>query len=146
MVGEREKQPKEKDMKKILFIMVVATILSGCNTPCGYWLKANFTFSVPNTYEKEVTRDGCRNETVKLKLEEHCWDDREVSSTLAGMEKQVYDEKLYVNKLLITGWRGDTAIVIFASNTPTLMKDKDELAEHKYHMVREEKCGCRLCK
>lgn len=133
-------------MKKILLLIALVTILCGCNTSCGYWLKANFSFSVPNTYEKEITKDGCRRETINLKLEEHCWDDRDVSKTLKAMEKQVFAEKLYINKLLITGWRHDTAIVIWASNTPTSLQDKDELEKHKYHMIREEKCDCRLCK
>ena len=133
-------------MKKILLLIALVTILCGCNTSCGYWLKANFSFSVPNTYEKEIIKDSCRRETINLKLEEHCWDDRDVSETLERMEKQVLAEKLYINKLLITGWRHDTAIVIWASNIPTSLQDKDELEKHKYHMIREEKCDCRLCK
>ena len=133
-------------MKKILLLIALVTVLCGCNTSCGYWFKANFSFSVPNTYEKEIIKDGCRRETINLKLEEHCWHDRDVSKTLERMEKQVFAEKLYINKLLITGWRHDTAIVIWASNTPTSFEDKDELQKHKYHMIREEKCDCRLCK
>ena len=133
-------------MKKILLLVALVTVLCGCNTSCGYWLKANFSFSVPNKYEKEIIKDGCSRETINLKLEEHCWDDRDVSRTLKAMEKQVFAEKLYINKLLITGWRHDTAIVIWASNIPTSLQDKDELEIHKYHMIREEKCNCRLCK
>ena len=62
------------------------------------------------------------------------------------MKQQVIDEKLYINEICVGTWRGDIAIVIFASNTPTSLKDKDELAKHKYNKILEEKCKCRLCR
>lgn len=133
-------------MRNIIFLSLF--FLSGCYTPVGMWFRSNFSLSCPNRYEKEIIRDSCDNESIKLKLEEHLWSGKQqdIPEILARMKKQVIDEKLYINNIVVGNWRGDTAIIIFASNIPTSLKDKDELAKHKYHKIREEKCDCRLCK
>ena len=127
-------------------VLITLLFLTGCYSSCGYWFKSNFSLSCPNKYEKEIIRDSCNSESIKLKLEEHVWRKQDVPTRLTQMEKQVYEERLYINDLHILGWRGDTAIIIFASNIPTSIKDKDELGKHKYHKIREEKCDCRLCR
>jgi len=133
-------------MKKCIFLFLL--LLAGCYSPCGMWFRSNFSFSCPNKYEKEIVRNSCNAESIKLKLEEHLWscDKQRLPEKLTAMKQQVIDERLYINEICVGTWRGDTAIVIFASNIPTSLKDKDELAEHKYHKIREEKCNCRLCK
>lgn len=132
-------------MKNFIFIFLF--FLSGCYTPVGMWFRSNFSLSCPNRYEKEIIKDSCGTETINLKLEEHLWRrQQDMPELLARMRKQVIDEKLYINDIVVGNWRGDTAIIIFASNIPTSLKDKDELAKHKYHKIREEKCDCRLCK
>ena len=132
-------------MKHCIVIFVTA-ILSGCYSTPGMWFRANFTFGCPNKYEKEIIRDSCNVESIKLKLEDHVWDAQEVPDTLIQLKEQVYKERLYINKIIIGTWRGDMAIVIFASNTPTSIDDRRELEKHKYHKIREEKCDCRLCR
>ena len=133
-------------MRNIIFLSLF--FLSGCYTPVGMWFRSNFTCFCPNKYEKEIIKDSCNNESIKLKLEEHLWSGRsqDIPELLARMKKQAIDERLYINDIYVGNWRGDTAIIIFASNIPTSIKDKDELAKHKYHKIREEKCDCRLCK
>jgi hypothetical protein len=134
-------------MKKLLFL-IAPFLICGCYTPAGIWFRSEFTMDCPNKYEKTVIKDSCNNETVKLKLEEHVWSSREqeIPERITLMKQKVFDEKLYINDICIGPWRGDTAIIVFASNVPTSMKDKAELGEHKLHMIREEKCDCRLCK
>ena len=133
-------------MKKCIFLFLL--LLAGCYSPCGMWFRSNVCFSCPNKYEKEIVMNSCNAESIKLKLEEHLWsgDEQHLPEKLAQMKQQVIDERLYINEIYVGPWRGDTAIVIFASNVPTSLKDKDELAEHKYRNIREEKCNCRLCK
>lgn len=134
-------------MKYCIF-MLVLLFSAGCYSPCGMWFRSIFSFSCPNKYEKEVIKDSCNVETVRLKLEEHIWSGskNEIPERLSLMKKQIIDERLYINNIYIGSWRGDTAIVIFASNVPTSLEDKDELAEHRYRKIREEKCRCRLCR
>ena len=120
--------------------------LAGCYSPLGMWVQANLSFSVPNRYEKTVIRDGCYRESIRLKIFESVWASHEIPEVLARMKKQVLDERLYINNIYVNGWRGDTALIILASNTPTSHEDKDELERHKRHKIREEKCDCRLCK
>jgi len=130
------------------YIIVFSIFLAGCYSPCGMWFKSNFSLGCPNKYEKEIIRNSCNVEIVKLKLEEHLWsgDEQRLPERLAQMRQQVVDERLYINDICIGPWHGDTAIVVFASNIPTSRADKDELAKHKYHKIREEKCKCRLCR
>lgn len=129
-------------------IIAFLIFLAGCYSPCGMWFRSNFSFGCPNRYEKEIVRNSCNAETVRLKLEEHLWsgDEQHLPEKLAQMKQQVIDERLYINDIHVGAWRGDTSIVIFASNIPTSLADKDELAEHKYRKIREEKCKCRLCR
>ena len=96
------------------------------------WFRSNFSLSCPNRYEKEIIKDSCDSESIKLKLEEHLWNGRQqdIPELLARMKKQAIDERLYINNIIVDNWRGDTAIIIFASNIPTSLKDKDELAEN----------------
>jgi len=133
-------------MKNFIFLSLF--FLSGCYTPVGMWFRSNFSLSCPNRYEKEIIKDSCDSESIKLKLEEHLWNGRQqdIPELLARMKKQVIDERLYINNIVVGNWRGDTAIIILASNIPTSLKDKDELAKHKYNKIREEKCDCRLCR
>ena len=132
-------------MNKVVLILITA-FLSGCYSAPGMWFRANFSFSCPNKYEKEIIRDSCNVESIRLKLEEHIWEEGKLADTLCRMNEQVYAERLYINKIVIVGWRGDTAIVIFASNIPTSLADKDEKEKHNYHKLRDEKCDCRLCR
>lgn len=133
-------------MKNFIFLSLF--FLSGCYTPVGMWFRSNFSLSCPNRYEKEIVKNSYGTETINLKLEEHLWNGRQqdIPELLARMKKQVIDEKLYINDIYVGNWRGDTDIIIFASNIPTSLKDKDELAKHKYHKIREKKCDCRLCR
>lgn len=133
-------------MYKYALLTILSFILTGCySAPC-MWLRDNLTFSCPNKYEKTVVRNSCNVERTTLKLEEHCWDVDEFSRTLKQMEEQVYNERLYVNKIITFSWRGDLAIVVFASSEPSSISDMDELSEHRYRKIREEKCRCRLCR
>lgn len=116
-------------MKKLFLALI---LLSGC--------------SLPNVYEKEVIVDSCRHKTVNLKLREHVWHNDELPEMMDRMEKQVYDEGLYVNKTKISICYDETTIIMLASDKPTRINDKAELAKHNRHMIREEKCDCRLCK
>jgi len=133
-------------MKNIIFLSLF--FLTGCYTPVGMWFRSNFSLSCPNRYEKEIIRDSCNSETIRLKLEEHLWSGRsqDIPELLAKMKQQAIDERLYINNIYVGNWRGDTAIIVLASNNPTSLRDKDEVAKHRYHKIREEKCDCRLCK
>lgn len=133
-------------MYKYAIFPMLCFIMTGCYTAPGLWLKANFSFSIPNKYEKKIVRDSCNVERTTLKLEEHCWKANELPSALKKMEEQVYAERLYVNDIIMYSWSGDKAIVVFASSEPSSISDKDELAEHRYRKIREEKCRCRLCR
>ena len=130
------------------FVPLSLFFLAGCYSPFGMWVRSNFSFECPNRYEKQTVRDSCDVEHVSLKLEEHVWATREdkIPEVLSKMKTQVLNERLYINEIIVGRWRGDTALVIFASNKPTSIGDKDELERHKYHKIREEKCGCRLCR
>ena len=133
-------------MRFLVFLSLF--FLAGCYSPFGMWVQANLSFSVPNRYEKTVTRDGCNRESIRLKIFEEVWasHENEIPEVLARMKKQVLDERLYINDIYVSGWRGDTALIVLASNTPTSLEDQDELERHRFHKIREEKCDCRLCK
>lgn len=134
-------------MKKILFLFILF-LISGCYTPVGMWFTSNFSIGCPNKYEKTIIRNSCNAESVKLKLEDHVWSgyEQELPDRLLLLKKKVMEERLYINNIYIGKWHGDIRIVVLASDIPTSLHDKDELAEHKYRKIREEKCNCRLCK
>ena len=89
-------------MKKLLFLNGLF-LICGCYSPVGMWFSSNFSFSCPNKYEKEVIRNSCNVETVKLKLEEHIWwgREQEIPERLALLKQQVINERLYINNIYL---------------------------------------------
>ena len=134
-------------MKKILMVLCTLVLLSGCySNDIGYYFKTAFC-NTPNTYEKEIIDGACGSTIVRLKLEDHVWDQQELPELINRMVKTVYKEKLYINKLLVrTNARRNPSVIIFASNIPTYLADKREKQRHDYLKIREKPCDCRLCK
>jgi len=130
-------------MKKILVIGLM--LLCGCYTQPFYYLRTSF--SIPDRYEKIIRTNSCGGISTTLFLRESAWSDQEIPKIMDRLTKRVYDEKLYINHIYVKlAGNGDQTVIILASDTPTSHDDIWEKKRHDIHMIREEKCECRLCK
>lgn len=94
-------------------------------------------------YKKVTTYDDYGYVKTTLKIEDNAWEDNEIPLTLNNLVDKVYKEKLYVNKIKL-GY--NRKITVYASNTPTYLKDIRELKRHEFKKIKGVACDCRLCK
>ena len=79
-----------------------------------------------------------------------------MSRRKAATKREILPDSKYHNLVVakcinVVMWDGKKEVaenIVYGAmeKLKTIAKDKDELAKHKYHKIREEKCDCRLCR